>query len=68
MLDIDGNNFRDLQEAIHPNAYGQKALGTCVKLVFAAAPFDAAHPNAKGYACKNTPGGDTSAMTITPTP
>jgi len=58
----------DLQEAIHPNAYGQKALGTCVKLVFAAAPFDAAHPNAKGYACKNTPGGDTSAMTITPTP
>jgi hypothetical protein len=28
----------ELQEAFHPNAYGQRALGTCVTKLFAAAP------------------------------
>ncbi len=28
----------ELQEAFHPNAYGQRALGTCVTQAFAAAP------------------------------
>jgi hypothetical protein len=49
----------DLQEAIHPNAFGQQALGTCLKLVYGASA------TARGFACRNTPGAGTSAMTIT---
>jgi GDSL-like Lipase/Acylhydrolase family len=48
----------DLQEAIHPNAYGEKAIGACLKLVYGASA------SARGYACRNTPGAGTSAMTI----
>jgi hypothetical protein len=48
----------DLQEAIHPNAYGQKAIGTCLKLVYNAGSWG------RGYSCRNTPGAGTGSMTI----
>ena len=50
----------DLQEAFHPNAYAQQALGTCLALLYT-------HTSGN-FACTNTPGGDTAAMTLTSTP
>ncbi|HWB69744.1 MAG TPA: GDSL-type esterase/lipase family protein [Solirubrobacterales bacterium] len=37
-----------LRESLHPNAYGQRAIGACLGLLYAATPG--------GYACKGTPG------------
>lgn len=45
------------QESLHPNAYGQKAIGKCLHLLFAKASGQ--------YTCKNTPGKDYEAMTVT---
>ena len=50
----------DAQESVHPNAYGQRALGKCVELM-----------NAKttgNWTCRNTPGQNYSAMTLTSIP
>ena len=46
------------QEIMHPNAFGQRALGRCLALL-----ADQAGPS---YACHNSPGQDGSAMTINP--
>jgi lysophospholipase L1-like esterase len=48
----------DLQEAFHPNAYGQRALGTCLALLYAHATGD--------YTCANTPGQGPDVMTLAP--
>jgi hypothetical protein len=37
------------RESLHPNAYGQRALGACIGLLFASRPGD--------YACRAEPGG-----------
>lgn len=46
----------ELQEAFHPNAYGQRALGTCVTKAFAARPGT--------FACSGAPGLETSAVAL----
>ncbi len=46
----------ELQEAFHPNAYGQRALGTCVTKVFGASPGR--------FRCQGAPGLDPSQMAI----
>ena len=46
----------DLQEAFHPNAFAQRALGTCLTGVFAAAPGQ--------FACSGGAGRDPSAMSF----
>jgi hypothetical protein len=45
---------------MHPNAYGQKAIGTCVALIFA-------KPSGN-WTCNNTPGGSNTAMTLAAIP
>jgi hypothetical protein len=50
----------DAQESMHPNAYGQKAIGTCVALIFA-------KPSGN-WTCNNTPGGSNTAMTLAAIP
>ncbi len=50
----------DAQESVHPNAYGERALGKCVALM-----------NTKtsgNWTCKNTPGQSYTAMTLTSIP
>lgn len=48
----------DRQESMHPNHYGQRALGTCLRLV---------HQKATGnFACHNTPGAGPARMTLAP--
>ncbi|HWB70473.1 MAG TPA: hypothetical protein VG518_10900, partial [Solirubrobacterales bacterium] len=37
-----------LRESLHPNAYGQRAVGACLGFLYAAPPGD--------YACRGTPG------------
>ena len=51
----------DAQESMHPNAYGQKALGTCVALIYA-------KPATGNWSCSNTPGGSNTAMSLVSTP
>jgi len=46
----------DLQEAFHPNAYGQRALGDCVTKLFAAGPGS--------FACAGAAGTDVDAMAL----
>lgn len=46
----------DLQEAFHPNAYGQRALGDCVTKLFAAGPGS--------FACAGAAGTDVDAMSL----
>jgi hypothetical protein len=48
----------ELQEVFHPNAYGQRAIGTCLSLIWA--------QSGPGYACTNTPGQGTGGMRLTP--
>ncbi|WP_395293202.1 GDSL-type esterase/lipase family protein [Kitasatospora hibisci] len=43
-----------VQESMHPNYYGQQALGRCLTLMYA-------RPSG-GYACRNTAGRDASGM------
>ena len=47
----------ELQEAFHPNAYGQRALGTCVTKVFASAPGT--------FSCTGRAGLDPSGLVLT---
>ncbi|MEO7804890.1 MAG: GDSL-type esterase/lipase family protein [Actinomycetota bacterium] len=46
----------DSQESLHPNAFGQKAIGMCVALIYA--------KTTGNYTCKNTKGKDFSYMTL----
>jgi lysophospholipase L1-like esterase len=47
------------RESLHPNAYGQRAIGACLGLLFASLPGD--------YACHDTPGrGYTDGMRLEP--
>jgi lysophospholipase L1-like esterase len=46
----------DLQEAFHPNAYGQRALGDCVTKLFAA--------GRGSFACAGAAGTDVDAMSL----
>ena len=50
----------DAQESMHPNAYGQKAIGTCVALMYA--------KTSGNWTCRNTPGGSNTAMTLSAIP
>ena len=42
------------QESLHPNAYGERAIGKCIALSYAQASGN--------YTCRNTPGQDYNAM------
>lgn len=46
----------DSQESMHPNAYGQRAIGKCLQLVYA-------QPTGN-WTCRNTPGQSYTAMTL----
>lgn len=46
----------DLQEAFHPNAYAQRALGACVTMVVASAPGR--------FACRGRAGGGPESMSL----
>jgi len=50
----------DAQESVHPNAFGQRAIGKCVTLIYA-------QPSGN-WTCRNTPGQNFTAMTIAPIP
>ncbi|MFE6848965.1 GDSL-type esterase/lipase family protein [Streptomyces sp. NPDC057686] len=50
----------DVEEDIHPNAYGQQALGRCLGLAYTSGSGD--------YACTNTAGQDHTGMKIRPLP
>jgi hypothetical protein len=50
----------DAQESVHPNAYGQRALGKCMQLMYA--------KTSGNWTCKNTPGQSYTAMTLTSIP
>jgi GDSL-like Lipase/Acylhydrolase family len=50
----------DAQESVHPNAFGQRAIGKCVTLIFA-------KPSGN-WTCRNTPGQNFNAMTLTAIP
>lgn len=45
-----------IEEEAHPNAYGQRALGTCLTRIFEQATGS--------WACRNTPGRGTDAMVL----
>ncbi|WP_250399269.1 GDSL-type esterase/lipase family protein [Streptomyces cellostaticus] len=45
------------QESFHPNYYAQRALGSCLTLIYAQASGN--------YACHNTPGRDATGMYLT---
>ena len=47
-----------LQEAVHPNAYGQRALGRCLTLIYASF--------SRGGKCTNVAGQGPDAMRLTP--
>jgi GDSL-like Lipase/Acylhydrolase family len=50
----------DAQESLHPNAYGEKAIGKCISLSYAL-------PSGN-QTCGNTPGSDFNAMTLSSIP
>ncbi len=50
----------DAQESMHPNAFGQRAIGKCVSLMYA-------KPSGN-WTCRNTPGQNYNAMTLTSIP
>jgi hypothetical protein len=54
---VTGTTQGVLQESFHPNAYGQRALGRCLTLMWAASG---------DHMCRNTPGLGVNAMTLTP--
>ncbi|MFI5831296.1 GDSL-type esterase/lipase family protein [Streptomyces sp. NPDC051578] len=57
---IDNNQSQGLiQESMHPNYFGQLAVGRCLALAVA-------QPANSSSGCKNTPGGDQSGMYLTP--
>ena len=51
----------EAQESLHPNAYGQRAMGRCVQLIYA-------KPVTGNWNCRNTPGSGVSAMTLNSIP
>ncbi|MEU9300129.1 GDSL-type esterase/lipase family protein [Streptomyces sp. NPDC048269] len=59
---IDNNESQGLiQESMHPNYFGQLAVGRCLALAVA-------QPANSGASCKNTAGADQSGMYLTPAP
>jgi lysophospholipase L1-like esterase len=48
------------QESLHPNAYGQRAMGRCIALIYAVTTGN--------RSCSNTPGQGVSAMTLSAIP
>lgn len=46
----------DAQESVHPSAYGQRAIGKCVELMYA--------KTSGNWTCRNTPGQSYTAMTL----
>jgi GDSL-like Lipase/Acylhydrolase family len=50
----------DLQESLHPNAYGERAIGKCISLAYAL--------SSGNHTCRNTPGADFNAMTLAAIP
>ena len=50
----------DAQESMHPNAFGQRAIGKCVALMYA-------KPTGN-WTCRNTPGQNYNAMTLSSIP
>jgi hypothetical protein len=50
----------DAQESVHPNAFGQRAIGRCVTLIYA-------KPTGN-WTCNNTPGQNYNAMTLSAIP
>ncbi|MET0558560.1 MAG: GDSL-type esterase/lipase family protein [Solirubrobacterales bacterium] len=48
------------RESLHPNAYGQQAIGACLGLLYATAGGD--------YACRDTPGRFLGGMRLEPLP
>jgi GDSL-like Lipase/Acylhydrolase family len=48
-----------VQESLHPNAYGQRALGRCIELAFEREPGGE-------WACRATPGAGIAAITLSP--
>ena len=50
----------DAQESVHPNAYGERAIGKCLQLIYA-------QPTGN-WSCRNTPGQSYTAMNLTSTP
>jgi hypothetical protein len=50
----------DAQESMHPNAFGERAIGKCVALIYA-------KPSGN-WTCGNTPGQNYNAMTLTSIP
>jgi len=50
----------DAQESVHPNAYGQRAIGKCVELMYA--------KTSGNWTCRNTPGQSYTAMTLSSIP
>jgi len=50
----------DAQESVHPNAFGQRAIGKCLTLIYA--------KNSGNWTCRNTPGQNYNAMTLTSIP
>lgn len=55
-----GTTQGDAQESLHPNAFGQRALGRCFALMYA--------KSSGNWSCRNTPGGDYTAMTLVQIP
>ncbi|MEU6865678.1 GDSL-type esterase/lipase family protein [Streptomyces sp. NPDC046876] len=57
---IDNNETQGLvQESMHPNYFGQLAVGRCLALTVA-------QPATSNVGCKNTAGGDQTGMYLTP--
>jgi hypothetical protein len=50
----------DAQESVHPSAYGQRAIGKCVELMYA--------KTSGNWTCRNTPGQSYTAMTLSSIP
>jgi lysophospholipase L1-like esterase len=58
---VSGTTQGFVQESFHPNAYGQRALGRCLTLLFD-------QPGGGSHACANTPGTDHTGMKLTASP
>jgi GDSL-like Lipase/Acylhydrolase family len=50
----------DAQESLHPNSFGEKAIGRCVTLVWG--------QTSGNWTCRNTPGQGTGSMTLASIP
>lgn len=56
-VDVGMTTQGTVQESMHPNYYGQLALGRCLTLLYA--------QQTGNYACRNTPGQDSTGMYLT---